>query len=401
MIVGIVILRWIGPEKMGIWNTVLLFQPYISFLNLGIHVGLGQEFPFFLGRNDKITAQKLLNSALFVSIFAACIGSIAMSLYTIFLFLNKGIDFLQSGIFGIIIVSITFLQLFFTSIYRSNNDFSKLSDIYFIESIIILLGIPLVIWKGFLGFLIYQMIYRTSLLLLTILNKPYDAKPQFHKKEVLQLIKVGGPLYVFGYISALIKTIPKVIILSTGGVVILGLYAPVNTISNSLHLVSKYFAQFFTPKMAYKLGVDQNAKMSFYNYVKKSTIFIFILNIIMFIPAQYVLSKLIPVILPKYIDSIVAMKIILLSGLLSGALTGVSVLNVLKDFKGRLYITIINFTTILISIYVCLVLFDNILVSVASGAVIGDFLYNLISFVFIKQRHFRLTNNKHLYRNEI
>jgi len=39
---GILIYRWIEPELMGIWQTMVLVQTYCSFLTLGIAIGMNR-----------------------------------------------------------------------------------------------------------------------------------------------------------------------------------------------------------------------------------------------------------------------------------------------------------------------------------------------------------------------
>ena len=36
MLFGLVVLKWITPAEMGLWNGVTILAPYISFLQLGV-----------------------------------------------------------------------------------------------------------------------------------------------------------------------------------------------------------------------------------------------------------------------------------------------------------------------------------------------------------------------------
>ena len=50
---GLVVLRWISPSDMGLWNTASIVAPYIGFLQLGVFVALNRELPFLLGKDER------------------------------------------------------------------------------------------------------------------------------------------------------------------------------------------------------------------------------------------------------------------------------------------------------------------------------------------------------------
>ena len=63
MLFGLVVLKWITPEEMGIWNGVTIASPYISFLQLGLFVALNRELPFLIGKGDKEKAIRHVRTA--------------------------------------------------------------------------------------------------------------------------------------------------------------------------------------------------------------------------------------------------------------------------------------------------------------------------------------------------
>lgn len=71
---NILIIRWIAPEELGIWNTIIVVQSYAVVLNLGISNGLNRELPFALGKNYLNIARKLAETGLFISIIAAFVS---------------------------------------------------------------------------------------------------------------------------------------------------------------------------------------------------------------------------------------------------------------------------------------------------------------------------------------
>ena len=70
MFVGIVIMKWLNPYELGLWNAVSIFLAYIPFFQLGIQNGLSIELPLLMGNNDK-DYKKYISSARWYSPDAA------------------------------------------------------------------------------------------------------------------------------------------------------------------------------------------------------------------------------------------------------------------------------------------------------------------------------------------
>ena len=52
MFVGIIIMKWLSPYNLGLWNAVSIFLAYIPFFQFGIQNGLSIELPVLMGNND-------------------------------------------------------------------------------------------------------------------------------------------------------------------------------------------------------------------------------------------------------------------------------------------------------------------------------------------------------------
>src|SRR5690554_4785759 len=63
MLSGLIILRWIAPEELGLWQSFTVFVGYVTILNLGVPVGINRELPFFLGKGDENRGLALLKTA--------------------------------------------------------------------------------------------------------------------------------------------------------------------------------------------------------------------------------------------------------------------------------------------------------------------------------------------------
>ena len=60
MIIGFLNMRWLGPELLGIWQSVTIINAYLPFFQLGIQGGLNLELPIMLGAKKESKALKLI-----------------------------------------------------------------------------------------------------------------------------------------------------------------------------------------------------------------------------------------------------------------------------------------------------------------------------------------------------
>ena len=64
MFASFVSMLWIGPERLGIWQSVTIVNYYIIFLQLGIQSGLNLDLPIQLGKNNNEESEKLVKTGL-------------------------------------------------------------------------------------------------------------------------------------------------------------------------------------------------------------------------------------------------------------------------------------------------------------------------------------------------
>jgi O-antigen/teichoic acid export membrane protein len=138
MISNLIVIRWVNPELMGLWGTIILFQTYSFFLQLGTLSGLGRELPFYLGKNENEKALSLAGTASFLSLI--CMGIVFfLTLISLIYFIIKGAEYYVLVTISVVGVSsaINFYQNYLIVTFRSNKSFNRLSKVYFIQSIII------------------------------------------------------------------------------------------------------------------------------------------------------------------------------------------------------------------------------------------------------------------------
>ena len=67
-------------------------------------------------------------------------------------------------------------------------------------------------------------------------------------------------MLIVNQIKGVIESLPRLILLNTGGVVVVGLFNPALSILGLMNLVPAQLTQFLQPQMGYKYGQTKKAK---------------------------------------------------------------------------------------------------------------------------------------------
>ena len=313
MLFGLVVLRWVGPADMGLWNTATIVAPYISFLQLGVFVALNRELPYLLGREDR---ERAINHVKTAASHANRV-SLTVLLLTI---ITLGWFYLQDGDPKYLLVAASFgasvvlqtQQNFLVVTFRSANDFQRLGLIYLAIIPFYLLSFSLVYGYGFYGFLLFQVV--TPLILVSLLYKyrPYPVKPRFIRDSFNDLLATGIPFFSLNFIGGIAPTFKKIIILKYLGTGLLGLFSPALAILSIGRVLPRILGQFVYPRMSKRYG-ESGSRLQVWKINIWATLFTTALAIPVVMFLYLILPGLFEYLFPEYLESFEATRIALLS----------------------------------------------------------------------------------------
>jgi O-antigen/teichoic acid export membrane protein len=385
MLGGFIVIRWIDPEELGLWQSLMIVATYAPVLQLGITNGLNRDLPFMFGAGRQEKGRDLVSSA--QSYSGICmVASILITLVLIsIIYLAGNHNYnLLTGIAGVgMIIAFRFYENFLSVTYRANQSFIKLSYAYFIHFLLIILSLPVVYYAHYTGLVIYQVFTGFSIMIIMYYIRPVRIKPVLKWPTIKELIKTGLPIYIISYVQQISKSFGKIILLYVGGTITVGLFSPALAIHAAMIMLPRILAQYFYPKMSYSYG-KYNNKPLLWTWVWEISLFIIAGSALLIIPGWFAMPYLIETFFPKYTDGILATQLSLLSGALAGAFVSSNVLGSIKDYKSWSVITIIklvlNFLLPVVFIQVM-----NPLNGVAAGLLVADIVV-LISSLFIIHR---------------
>ncbi|MGD9992106.1 MAG: oligosaccharide flippase family protein [Salinivirgaceae bacterium] len=378
---NLLVIRWVSPEEIGVWNTFNLVLVYGMALQLGIFNGLNREYPFLLGSGDKYLAMKLASTALFIARVCMLISLIATILVFLFLLSIDGYSIEYS--FALLIVGLNLVLMFYQNYllvtYRTNKAFNQLAAAYLWQSLLLLISLPIVYFYAYWGLLIRFLLLAVSLILLLNFKKPLKIVPEWNYHRFKTLLKTGMPIFVNAYLQGFASTINRIVLVDLAGFLAIGLYSPALAVLGVSKLLPSVLGQFLYPKMSFEFGKN-NDKVKLWKWTWQSSLGIMAILAPFAIMGWYLMPYVVELFFPKYTDGIEAAQFAIISGVFSAATVGFVVLSSLKAFKIMYFITTIKIVLNIVFMYLMVAHFP-LLLGVSMGLVISDILFFVIGLI--------------------
>jgi len=334
MMVSILCMHFIGPEDMGIWQSVCIVTPYFTFLQLGIQSGLNVDLPILLGNGNTKKAEDYISTALFCSLVVTSIILLVSIIgVTWFIVTSDSIKLIIAAA-GMFLTAINeSFTIHLVARFRSARSFNILANIHWAQAFAMLLLIILVIKYGLYGLIGYTVASSTLKTVLMVIFRPFKTiKPKFDIRVFKHLFQLGIILMGFGQVRNLAQSFPKWLILLLGGTTSVGLFSPALAVMSVMCIVPSQITQFFQPQMGYKYGQNGDAS-SIWPYSKKSILYIPLIALPISGLLFFIEPWLISTLFPKYIESIVPIQIITIGSIFSMSFITHNVLYSIKAYR--------------------------------------------------------------------
>lgn len=257
LVASIFVARWTPPYQLGLWNLVLLVTIYVPVIQLGVFNGLNRQLPYFIGRGERAEALRMAEVA-----FAWCLVLMTLSaLLTVpvvihFWFNGDHLRAWTALAVGLI-VTLSWPTQFYTVTYRTSAEFGRLAAR---NTIVAVVGAPLtllVMAFGYLG-LIIRAVFLAALAVVALYYKqPMRVKAVWERGVLLQLGKVGMPIWVLGQLGVFFLTLDRIMLADSP--LSLGYYVIAVQASTFAGMVPTAITMVMYPQMVQKYGESHNA----------------------------------------------------------------------------------------------------------------------------------------------
>jgi len=388
LISGVVIIKWVIPEDIGLWNSISLLQSYTAILTLGMLSGLNRELPYYMGKVDQDYIVKLAQTTLYFVRILNVIVSIAtvLTLVYIYYFVSRDVKLLFGLLsIGIIIVT-AFYNTYLSVTYRASSEFIKLSKMQLYISGFTLISVILPYYYSYYGLVIRTVLVSIFSVAVIYVVRPLKVKAAYDKKSFKELIKTGIKLYAIGYLDDISKTFNRTIPLTYGGVLLVGYFSPAIAVITGMTIFPSAMAQYIYPQMSFNFG-KYNDPRNLWGWVWKSALGMLAIGLPLIVMGWLLIPYFIKEFFPNYLESIFATQMALLAGVFDSATIGTQVLNTLKSFKWLTVLTVFKLALLWFTMsYFASVM--NPLEGVSIGMVIASIIFWVISMlVCYKETH--------------
>jgi O-antigen/teichoic acid export membrane protein len=387
MFTGLICIRWITPEQMGIWQLMMLIESYLMFARFGIFNSLNRELPFYLGRGRTEKAMKYHDTAEGYAILISLLFLMVLPISLLF-YHPPIVYWKECMLVFTAYLPFKFYSGFIELTFRSGRDFRNLAVVQLILIVFTILSVWLVYFFGFEGYLARVVVLAFIGLILMSWFRPFRFKADLNLQYLKQLFRMGMPLFASNYGQSVINSFPGMLILIFGNIATLGLYYPVSILMNFGSLVPGIISTYLYPQLSFDFGASKNAK----EVVKKSISAGFSAMLIM-VPVIAVLYFLLPEIFyrfaPQYTGAMVVSKWALLFSLVSCMNLFYNPFAVLKAWRPMYIFLLISAIVTWCIPYLVMSITDphNILLALVLSLLLVKVILSIINYISIQMIH--------------
>jgi len=258
MACSFVSLRWVPPDQMGVWQTMLLIESYCMIVRLGVGNAMNREFPFLMGQGKNREALECVRTTEAYTLVVSAVEGLGLAVAAVCL-VGSGEAWLLGLATLAIYAPLNLYRGFLETTFRSGQEFSKLAGVQWILMGFSLLSLWLVYAYGFRGFCFRNVLLAALSAGLYYWLRPVRAFPRFSSKVLKYLLWAGLPLLISNYLTSIASGFNKLILLGQGGVHFVGLYTPVAAVLTLGTLLPSTLAIYLLPKLNFSFGTSRNS----------------------------------------------------------------------------------------------------------------------------------------------
>lgn len=256
-----VVAAFVDPEKFGIIQSVALIATYFTFLNLGVFSGLNRNLAFYKAQNRPEKVLRMVTSSFWVSKIVGAIGLLTGLIILLYFWLKDyDLIYLLSAMSLSIVLFLTPQNIHFDTTFRSGREFKTLGIILVIQNSIFGIANIMTIVFGYFGKIAADILNSVSGYFLRERRQPIRPQGPANKKETVELVKVGLPLLIGGYLLSLFNVTDQSIIATQLGSEALGYYTISKLVLLAIPVIPVTLSTMLYPRASAQYGRTKSNK---------------------------------------------------------------------------------------------------------------------------------------------
>jgi O-antigen/teichoic acid export membrane protein len=305
MICGMLVLRWVPPEQMGIWMALQAVEAYALCIRLGVLNAMNREYPFLAGKGEMEKALQVIQAT--AVYMAACSGVFLVGFSVAGVILaGKGPNWRLALMAYAIHSAGAVWRNFLEGTFRGGHEFARLSALQLVSTLVHVLTVPLAALYGFSGYCVRAII--VALLTTGLLHafRPIRQIWVLECRMLPKLLREGLPLFASNYIGSFSAQLPRMVLLAAGGAGLLGLYAPVAALLSAGLMVPAALLGYLVPLQNFEFGRGRERGVII-SRAWRHALTISAVMLPLGIAGWWLATQVVPRWLPKYSPSLPAM----------------------------------------------------------------------------------------------
>lgn len=302
----LIIMRFVNPADLGIFQTVFLVAPYFVLVPFGVFNGLKRNLAFYNGQGNFDKARRQNATSKFIAHVTAVIGVVTGTLVFCY--------FWHSGASGLTLLCciglIVCLALFsynthFAAVFSGSKAFRELGNINAVRNMVSVVGAVFPVFLGAFGLVLRRILSTTSVLTVRLFSSSENlsTKACFYKDEYRDLVVSGFPIMLSGYLSGIMVIADRSVIAAFMTAEDLGHYALAGYLLSAVILIPQSFSLILYPKAAEAFGRTGKPQV-----LRKYIIVALLVNLSALLPlglfCYYFLESIVVHLFPNYIDGL-------------------------------------------------------------------------------------------------
>ena len=302
---GLVTARFLGPSDYGIWGTLGILLNYSNLAPMGSADAVARQVPFHKARGEEDRAREVVEQSFSFNLYASLLATLAILLYA-----QARRASLEPVFFAglhVAAAGITLQQLYFyyRIVLRAEGRFffqSKVDILLAMVNVPVTIGL-VALWRLKGLYVSYVLVYVWIVGYL-VWNVPIRLRFRLDLPLLVDLVRIGFPLYLLGLTYTLFMSVDRMIIAKFLTSADMGYYTIAYTIIGTLGEVPMVVAQVMSPNLIGRYSRSAT-KAEMLPYVEMPTVAIATffppLQVLVLISAEWVMHYILPRFLPGFV----------------------------------------------------------------------------------------------------
>jgi len=311
---GLLTARFIDPETVGRFRSYTIPVMYLTFLHLGTFDGLSRQIPLLVGQGRRDMADAVASAAAWWNLLLAGVASGAFVLLAAWSLIRGKMEPAAGWAAQAASVWWVYYGGYLGATYRTLSNFAAFARVQVIQSVLGLLFVLALPLLGFFGLSLRAAIPAAVGTWRLHRARPFKTPPTWAPDPLLSLVRIGLPFCIWGSLyTSVWFALESTLLLALDGPRGLGLFAVAAVLRDGICIFPLAVSQVLQPRILEAFGRDgalAKASRSAVRMVPPLVLGMTLLAIAM----SWALERLVPLLIPQYVDGVGLMKLALWFG---------------------------------------------------------------------------------------